>query len=186
MKLIALNQKEFLVKLPFKEKFLDQVNSKFTVNTSEKLLVLGYDNGTEFLQFHGSQLTTSERYVKSNPQFDFSIFLQDDFRGSGDSLTFVLPRINAVPPSVFVNAVYYDTLVDSVRIKIFVNSNFNTPETMPNLETYKDGLWADQGQIGLYAPESNTQFVFPAPTKVRFRFQTGFLSAEFDILPQLK
>lgn len=98
MLLLALNQKEILVKLPLTENYFDDQNSNFGCSSSQRLLVLGVDDGCTFTPIEGCQLTPAERYCVFNPQFDFSIFKDSDFRASGQEINFLLPKISPKYP----------------------------------------------------------------------------------------
>lgn len=99
MKLLALTRKEFLVKIPLTEKYLDGQNSTYVCNLGTQCVLLGYDHPEQgFKRLPVSSLLSSERYIKEVPTFDFSIFMEDDFRESNSTFTFVADRLNSQPP----------------------------------------------------------------------------------------
>jgi hypothetical protein len=108
--LLALDKKEFLIKTPLTEHYLNDNDSTYSCSMGVKSLVIGYDNPeTGFQNLATNQLTIAERYCASNWQFDFSIFKEDDFRDENETISLVAPRINAFPPLVLIpvsNGVY--------------------------------------------------------------------------------
>jgi hypothetical protein len=185
MILLALNQKEFLVKLPLAEKYLNENESTYTASYGQKLFILGYVDQTHFSLIDPVQLTPSEKYASFNPSFDFSILKEDDFRDNSKLLSFILPRQSSFK-IVNINAYYYNTLPDnSRRILIEVDNNYNTTETSPLMDMYINNAWVnDIGPgIALSAPLNATQFIEPYPTKIRFRFPSGYNSPDFNVQP---
>ena len=97
--LIALDQKELLVKVTLIEKYVDENSSIYSANLSKRLLLLGYvDSFYGFLKLPVVDLDVAENYFREIPLADFSILSPDDFRDENTTFYFMAPRENSVSP----------------------------------------------------------------------------------------
>ena len=99
--LLSLDQKEFLVKTPLIETYLDPLNSTYSANVTKKVVHLGYADtilGLQKLPLESCNI--AEIYIRDTPYFDFSILKEDDFHDENYSFKFVSLRENSIAPVI--------------------------------------------------------------------------------------
>lgn len=136
---MILTRKELLLKLPCSEIFIDNDNSTFKAFTGEKFLILGYDTPTGFVFPPMAGLLPSEKYMIANPQFDFSIFQDDDFRNPNETFEFVAPRIASVDMSIPIMTIL-DYINDGVKHCLVVAVHFPMPVVEGTIYARMDGF----------------------------------------------